>query len=64
MITLTPHLGRKRAYKTLDGARRAASRMLAAPVTLDPDGYAVGKGGKCLFFHGCSFGDLFDTGEP
>jgi hypothetical protein len=48
-------------YKTLLGARKAAAKDLGTDhPRMDPDGYAVGVKGDCLFFReGCSAESIF-----
>ena len=65
MITLTfvtgPHSRDKTyRYKTLGGAMKKAHSLVGRNPRLDPDGYAVSRSsGKCLFFQGSTFEELF-----
>ncbi len=50
-MTLVGDRERKLKYKTLDGARKGAQKALGTTKPRrDPDGYAVGIKGDCLFF--------------
>lgn len=53
--------GRQLKYKTLAGARKALNRILGTSLPKkDPDGYAVGDMGQCLFFlDGLTFEDVY-----
>jgi hypothetical protein len=54
-------MGRTLKYKTLVGAQERAQKLVGAHPKRDPDGYAVGPNGHCLFFQGATFEVLFPT---
>lgn len=52
------------SFLTVAGAQRRAEILVGPRPKLDPDGYAVGPKGDCLFFTGITFEELFPHTRP
>lgn len=61
LVTDNTKPGRLLKYKSLEGARKALKRIMGTGhPKKDPDGYAVGDNGQCLFFlDGLTFEVIF-----
>lgn len=59
-VTDPAHMGKRFIFKTLEGAKAKAHKLVGTLPKLDPDGYAVNRTtGNCLFFFGTTFSELF-----
>ncbi len=64
-VTSSAKSGRRFPFVTLETARRKAHALLSPNPRRDPDGYAVNRqNGHCLWFHGCTFEQLFPAATP